>query len=261
MSTGNSTPPERPATEPPAVTPQDNPPISLAPQDNPPISVTEAKSNEQGNSHSSSVTESDYGYEWRNHGRHGREWSPSPEWKGAEWPGEEYWPPSIEGKQPPNWADAPPDTPRKIAEEATHSAPKIENKVATPPPSPVEIESQPITTAITAPNAPDVSTDPVINSSIRVEKVTVHRTQSVEVTRPSETQTMIALQRLALTGPPLTREDRLARQSLANRLTLSPQLYNLLVLGEDEEGHLPEQIEDGPPTCAAPPGTASLHSP
>ena len=226
-------------------------PSVTTPQDTPPITVTEAKPAEQENSPSSHGTQSDYNYEWWNHGWYGHEWSDNQEWTSHDWSGNHGYQYTVTAENwKANWADAPPDTPRKPTEDASRSAPQTELRVTTPPSSPIPPETQ------------SAGTDSVMNSSIRVEQVTVQtRTQSVEVTRPSEAQTMLALQRLALVGPPLTREDRLARQSLASRLTLSPELYNLLVFGEDEEGHLPDQIADGPPTCATPPVTGCLPPP
>ena len=64
---------------------------------------------------------------------------------------------------------------------------------------------------------------------------------------------MINLQRLAITGAPLTREDRMARQVLANRLSLSPELYNLLVFGEVSGDTETPALEPGTATCALPP--------
>ena len=43
------------------------------------------------------------------------------------------------------------------------------------------------------------------------------------------------LQALSHAGPPPPREDRLARQSLAAQLAMSPDLYNRLVFGEDDD--------------------------
>ena len=43
---------------------------------------------------------------------------------------------------------------------------------------------------------------------------------------------LLELQTLSLAGPPSTRENRLKRQGLASKLSLSPDLYNHLVFGE-----------------------------
>ena len=94
------------------------------------------------------------------------------------------------------------------------------------------------------------------NATIRVEKVTVQtKTQSMEVARDTVTDrhTLLRLRKLALTGPPISREDRIDRQVMANRLSLTPQLYNLLVFGEGDD-------TDGKPqtaTCALPPPDTS----
>ena len=238
-------------------------PSASTPQESPPITVTEAKPTEQEDSRSSSVTEDDYNYEWWNHGWYGHSWSKGEEGNNNNWSGDHGdWNAVTEHEWKTSWADTPPDTPRKPKENPSPKTVNPEPNVTNPPTPLIPTETQPSAISVSSPNAPDSGTDSVRNSSFRVEQVTVQtRTQSVEVTRPNESQTMIALQRLALTGPPSSREDRLARQSLASRLTLSTELYNLLVFGEDDEGHLPEQIEDGPPTCAAPPGTARLPSP
>ena len=241
----------------------DTAPTAKAPKESPPIPVTEAKPTEQENSPSSHDTESDYNHEWWNHGWHGHSWSDGQEWTGHSWSGDHgEWHTVTAAEWKTNWADAPPDTPRITEKTSLQAqAQPIDPPDTTPPLSPIPVEVQPITMAAASPVASEIGSDTVRNSSVCVQQVTMTRTQSVEVTRPSETQTMVALQRLALTGPPLSREDRIARQALASRLTLSPEIYNLLVFGEDEEGHLPQQITDGPATCATPPDTGALPSP
>ena len=42
---------------------------------------------------------------------------------------------------------------------------------------------------------------------------------------------MLALRKMALRGHPINRRDRLARQTMAYRLSLTPWLYNFLVFG------------------------------
>ena len=74
----------------------------------------------------------------------------------------------------------------------------------------------------------------------------------MEVSRPDDSAAMMALRRLALPGPPLTREDRISRQDLADRLALPPELYNLLVFGESGDTAA-ASIADIPPICARPP--------
>ena len=214
-------------------------------QTTPPITVTEEKPAEQENSQSSDVTEADYDNEWWDRGWNHHDWSYGHGW------GDNDWHRASTEDWVANWADEPPETPR------------LPDKTASPQiSSPVAAEVAPAVTTISPPTAPDGYPDTVVNSPFRAEQVTVQtRTQSVEVTRPNETQTMMALHRLAFTGAPLTREDRIARQSLANQLTLSPELYNLLVFGEEEEGSHPAAVTDAPPTCAAPPGTESLPPP
>ena len=43
---------------------------------------------------------------------------------------------------------------------------------------------------------------------------------------------LMTLQAMAIHGAPLTHEDRIARQVIANRLSLPPEVYNFLVFGE-----------------------------
>ena len=43
---------------------------------------------------------------------------------------------------------------------------------------------------------------------------------------------MLQLRKLSLAGPPSTREDRAARQTMANSLDLAHAIYNALVFGE-----------------------------
>ena len=223
-----------------------------------PIPVTEVKNEQSEHSHSGSSqdTESDYYGGWWNKYWHDNNWS-SHHWDyghGGGWserdnchrcdtdpkpdndtrePGQSNSTAQAEPDTADNfpshekvWADANPETPRPHGSEPNSQSPNQ--------------TSNTLGTSVT---------DPV---SYRVEQVTVHtKTQSVEV-RPSEgtaavavSNDMIRLQRLAITGAPLTREDRLARQSLASHLSLSPELYNLLVFGETEDTDqlaLPDEV-------------------
>lgn len=52
---------------------------------------------------------------------------------------------------------------------------------------------------------------------------------------PDPMAQIIEIQRMAARGRPLTKEDRLARQVIANHLTFSPEVYNFLVFGETEK--------------------------
>ena len=208
----------------------------------PPITDEGKPGKEVERSHSSEDTESEYSNDW---------------WEGSWWHGDWYpntWsqqsqPKPTEWKFTESWAEAPLETPRPMRDETA----QFENTQVQQPPQPSVTESQALEVDLT-PASP--VTDPPGNSSIRVEQVTVStRTQSIEVTRPSEDtdRTMFSLQRLAMTGPPLTREDRLARQTLASRLSLSPELYNLLVFGEVAQDTETPALDSGPATCALPP--------
>ena len=65
--------------------------------------------------------------------------------------------------------------------------------------------------------------------------------------------------RMAMAGPPLSREDRLARQALANRLHLDPQICNMLVFGETPDDTGRPALTDTA-TCAPPPAQTNPQS-
>ena len=219
------------------------------------IPVTAEQTQKKEDSHSSAVTESDYDNEWSENG--GGWWHC--DWYSSHWNQQEWSPP--EWTHEPSWADAPIETPRPtsdappITEPSPDSSPHTDTEKL-----PETIIQQPI---VTNPETRPVSpvTDAPTSTAIRMEQVTqVTRTQSVtEISRPpDETQTMIRLQRLALTGAPVTREDRLARQVLANRLHLAPEIYNMLVFGETEDTESPALNDTA--TCALPPAQTTPQS-
>ena len=219
-----------------------------APSDksDPPITVTEGKGKEVERSHSSNDTESDYTNDWWNEGG----------WWHDNWTSSHWNAPIDESRNVWSshefWADVPLETPRRDLNPPSPKSTQVTDTPKTVPneqlPQSLVTESQ-VTEVETLPVSP--VEDPPTSSSIRVEQVTVStRTQSIEVTRPNDdARTMLNLQRLAMTGAPLTREDRMARQTLANRLSLSPELYNLLVFGEMSDDTEPT----GTATCALPP--------
>ena len=70
---------------------------------------------------------------------------------------------------------------------------------------------------------------------------------------PDEYAKMAALQQLAMRGAPLSREDRVARQIIANQLQLSPGMYNFLVFGESDTAEVePTAITDAQPNSPSP---------
>ena len=246
--------PPRPDPTPTASPAPNSAPSTVEPK--PPIPVMEVKKEESEHSHSSQGTESDYNGDWWN------EWSVHGwnDWSHNDSQDTRYQPNDAEPSMTPpqsgpnfpshetSWADANPETPRP-------------NVTETPVLSLAQSNSQ--SPAPTAYASGTTTTDPM---SYRLEQVTVHtKTQSVEV-RPNDgtaltsTNDMLRLQRLAITGAPLTREDRLARQTLASRLSLSPELYNLLVFGESEDTD-PFTIESGTESAPLPLAPDPSHSP
>ena len=195
-----------------------------------------------------------YGYEWWNHGRsHGGDW----------------WSRNIEGggnetsaPDPSRWADYPIDTPRPTRDATAPKespSPATATPVAVPEPSTFDESPQDAQLPFPQVSQPAVTTtgEPSANSPFRFEQVTVRtKTQSMEVDRPDDSRSLLALRKLALTGPPITRGDRLARQTMGNSLSLSLELYNLLVFCETDDtapgSTAPPRIGAGPPTCALP---------
>ena len=97
------------------------------------------------------------------------------------------------------------------------------------------------------PPAPSVTFNTVATpsqSSILVAQVTVRaKTQSVEVTSRdgADHNDMFAQSQMELRGPPITRSDLLARQTMANRFSLTPYLCDLLAFGESEDASPPDR--------------------
>ena len=215
-------------------------PKDTEPSKNPPITVTEEPKKKE-DSHSSHDTESDYDNGWYD--------------KAGWW----HWDWSQPAERHEDeWADAPIDTPRpkprtpRMTDPIPDQSPN--NDTEQPPETPARQTIIPDTEPRLASPVTDAS-----GTAFRMEQVTqVTRTQSyTEISRPlDDTQAMIRLQRMALTGAPITREDRLARQTLANRLTLAPEIYNMLVFGETDDTDA--QAINDTATCALPP---ALHSP
>ena len=72
----------------------------------------------------------------------------------------------------------------------------------------------------------------------------------MEVSRPEDSHSMAAMRKLAMTGPPITREDRLGRATLANRLSMPP-IYTIFWCPEKQTT----------PLAIAPPGKVYLMLP
>ena len=193
------------------------------------------KQSQSEDSHTSNHGESDYSDDWWNDS--GDHWWDKGHWSAKHW--NDWW---CEPQEEVRWSEpSPPKNTDPPAETVvTESAPPIPDEPpSTESSAPVPWHEAPLDT----PRGMDPhSAAPVIASStagsIRVEQVTVHtKTQSMEVSPAvsSQSQEMFKLHRLALRGPPLSREDRLARQTLAAHLSLSPELYNMLVFGESSD--------------------------
>ena len=95
------------------------------------------------------------------------------------------------------------------------------------------------------------------NASIRAEQVTAHTTTpSMEVSRSDDSGAMMALRKLSLRGPPVARGS-FGTACDGKPLSLTPEIYNLLVFGETEdaaaESTAPPAIGAGHAACALPP--------
>ena len=231
-------------------------PSDTAPPINPPITATEEPKKEE-NSHSSHDTESDYDNGWDDKGGWWR-W----DWYSSQWEKADWSQPGWKHEHGEDWADAPIDTPRPTLRTPCMADPIPDTSQNNDTEQLPETSTLQTVTPNPEPRLAPPSSDASIGTAFRVEQVTqVTRAQSItEISRPlDDTQAMIRLQRMALAGTPVTREDRLARQALANRLTLAPEIYNMLVFGEtpgDTDGHA---INDTA-TCALPPTLRSPQS-
>ena len=135
------------------------------------------------------------------------------------------------------------DTPSEASEEP-ENPPKVTVRMPeTPPPVHAEIFGESSNVVKSTVSQPDVTTknaDP--NSSNIITEPSGHEEPPISHAPTSTSATMVslatyqenfaALQRMADMGPPFSLEDRYARQTLANRLALSPLVYNMMVFGE-----------------------------
>ena len=150
-------------------------------------------------------------------------WAP---WQGQEWSGN-WWSPNV-----------PPGTDfgvEKPWSESTDSSPIRSEPVRpafVPEVSPIP-EVEPVTISSPSPQSSSYVTVPEVTCQSPTDEpqplpVTVSRQGSTE-----DFARLLSLHQMALTGPPLSREDRLARQVIANQLSLTPEVYNSLVFGEN----------------------------
>ena len=124
-----------------------------------------------------------------------------------------------------------------VVTETSHPTPDLD-------PSTIATEA-----ALSEVGNPPMATSPA-GSSLRMEQVAPHaKRQSAEATHPDTSGALAKLHRMAMTGPPTTRDERLARQAISNQLALSAELYNMLVFGETED-----------PTIASPSWPVGDHS-
>ena len=140
------------------------------------------------------------------------------------------------------------------------STPTIQPEIVTPMPEEVVPESNVAVSSFAVvsepqsliPAASHQPTPSEVAVSIPASPVTVvsepqslttavsHRPTLSVTLRANSMQVLMELQSLSLTGPPRTRERRLARQAQACQLTSTPDLYNHLVSGEALESTAPD---------------------
>ena len=165
-----------------------------------------------------------------------------------------------------SWGAWEPPTP---APEITETSPPGETTITESAPPVTVSDSAPLPAAPLTPpptipqelvttEAPPVEASSPAAFTVRESTQTIH-TRSVvaaQVAGPLTVEDsfsqLISLQQLAMSGAPLTREGRLARQTIASSLQLSPQMYNYLVFGEvetDDRGlaSITDQADSSPP--------------
>ena len=127
----------------------------------------------------------------------------------------------------------PPDEP-KLADSKSESPPSP--KVA---PSSVEPASHREASPKTAQPVPEVTNQSAVKNKSLFFAESHEPQNAIDLSSASSflslstyQENFQALQRMADAGPPFTLEERYARQELANRLYLSPLIYNMMVFGE-----------------------------
>lgn len=89
-----------------------------------------------------------------------------------------------------------------------------------------------------APSATAHTVETPSQAAILVEQVDLHaETHILDFTTRdgADRNATMEMRKMALRGPPIAREDRLARQTMESRLSLTPEIYNLLAIGEIED--------------------------
>ena len=146
------------------------------------------------------------------------------DWYSRAWDGDwnEPWRSRSGQKYDPAWADA------NDSSEADKTPRVPVESVTEPTPASVSIVDSAVTPSVT-------EIPPPVRESVTVE-VTETQTQRVTVSHDGASAVtpspLEMLGRLASQGPPLTYEDRIMRQQLANGLTIPPEVYNYLCFGE-----------------------------
>ena len=259
----------KPATEVPSSS--NPPPVTEAPPSSPSVTASQWSQNDW---------ESDDWHGWSSdwHASSYNDWQPNTWWsRGGHWePSDDEDEKSVTAWEPNQPLDEPPAPESKPVNEAppTNDGP---TDVQTPvTDSPVTItafeEAEPVSATqemvehstleeSTSETRQDLETS--VNSPPREYTVlearqTIH-TRSIRSTAgkgidvPDEFAKMLTLQQLAMRGAPLSREDRVARQVIANQLHLSPQMYNYLVFGESDTADAePGAITDAQPNSSSP---------
>ena len=169
-------------------------------------------------------------------------WSrPGGQWQPTEW---------QENKSDSGTDQDPPIASQEVKEDT--GVKPTEVTVPVTPPSPVTVleETKSNVVTVTEPE-PRVSVEddlhllpkaptmpPPVFPAVTLTETHVHTrsllTHDPLITAEGGFDDLMTLQKLAITGAPLTREDRLARQVIANRLQLPPNVYNFLVFGEQD---------------------------
>ena len=263
-------PPCPPRSEPNLAPPSTERPVTAAPPSNPSDTVsqqsdswTEEWDPEDWNGWSSDCKQSPYNDDW----------APNTWWsRGGQWK-----PTEVETEDHVPWQPNEPLSVTEPVETSTAREPSlVVPAVIIVPPSAVEKSATEDTVPVSPFNDPPIhetreesqlslplDTEPLASSppreyTVQESRQTIHTRSirsiaGVSVDGSDEFMKMMALQQLAMRGPPITRDDRMARQVIANQLHLSPQMYNFLVFGEqDTDTNLPPSITDAPTNPPSP---------
>ena len=216
-----------PTANPPVVTVDSSPPVNVS------GTADALEKQRKGTRDWNNVTDSndrgnDEDWNWGNHIR------PAAEWEYIAWDQTNTrWAPAH------TWAPDDADPPSRGEENRTESPPQT-----SPHPPGNSAHSEPRSTE-----------PPGVASITAQETLRTVRTRSIRPKIPGtgqdSTESMSALQTLAMRGAPIGRQDRLNRQHLACTLRLPPEIYNCLVSGEQEADSA--AITDPSASAALPP--------